>query len=110
MCARGDFSSLSVLSTSTPATGYQAPPPIFIDGKNLSRELFFYFKITILGRRFFFLKFFIPRGGSYAMLPYGVPFDSLSFLYLPSGHFFELKIPFGLSRFFLNFFIPRCGS
>ena len=33
MCARGDFSSLSVLSTSTPATGYQAPPPIFIDGR-----------------------------------------------------------------------------
>ena len=30
MCARGDFSSLSVLSTSPPATGYQAPPPILL--------------------------------------------------------------------------------
>ena len=30
MCARGDFSSLSVLSPSTPATGYQAPPPILL--------------------------------------------------------------------------------
>ena len=26
------------------------------------------------------------------MLPYGVPFDSLSFLYLTSGHFFDFEI------------------
>ena len=45
------------------------------------------------------------------MLPYGVPFDSLSFLYLTSGHFFDLKILLGLSRFLTRqFFIPRCGS
>ena len=45
------------------------------------------------------------------MLPYGVPFDSLSFLYFTSGHFFDLKILLGLSRFLgPRFFIPRCGS
>ena len=33
------------------------------------------------------------------MLPYGVPFDSLSFLYLTLGHFFDFKILLGLSRF-----------
>merc|ERR1712030_85392 len=40
---------------------------------------------------FLALRFFIPRCGSYVMLPYGVPFDSLSFLYLTSGHFFDFK-------------------
>ena len=40
------------------------------------------------------------------MLPYGVPFDSLSFLYPPSGHFFDFKNLLGLSRFLtLQFFI-----
>merc|ERR1712030_101313 len=39
------------------------------------------------------------------------PFDSLSFLYLTSGHFFDFKNLLGLSRFLaLRFFIPRCGS
>ena len=33
------------------------------------------------------------------MLPYGVPFDSLSFLYLTLGHFFDFKNLMGLSRF-----------
>ena len=33
------------------------------------------------------------------MLPYGVPFDSLSFLYLTSGHSFDFKNLVGLSRF-----------
>ena len=57
------------------------------------------------------LQFFIPRCGSYAMLPYGVPFDSLSFLYLPSSHFFEFKILLGLSRFLARrFFITRRGG
>ena len=42
------------------------------------------------------------------MLPYGVPFDSLSFLYLPSGHFFDFKNLLVLSRFLtLQFFITR---
>ena len=42
------------------------------------------------------------------MLPYGVPFDSLSFLYLTSGHFFDFKNLKGLSRFLaLRFFITR---
>ena len=44
-------------------------------------------------------KSFISRCGSYEMLPYGVPFDSLSFLYLTSGHFFDFKNLLGLSRF-----------
>ena len=40
------------------------------------------------------------------MLPYGVPFDSLSFLYLTSGHFFDFKNLLGLSLFLaLRFFI-----
>ena len=33
------------------------------------------------------------------MLPYGVPFDSLSFLYLTSGHFLDFKNLLGLSPF-----------
>ena len=33
------------------------------------------------------------------MLPYGVPFDSLSFLYLTSGHFFDFKNQLGLLPF-----------
>ena len=44
------------------------------------------------------------------MLPYGVPFDSLSFLYLTSGHFFDFKNLLGLSRFLaLRFFILTEG-
>ena len=44
------------------------------------------------------------------MLPYGVPFDSLSFLYLTSGHFFDFKNLQGLSRFLaLRFFILTEG-
>ena len=44
------------------------------------------------------------------MLPYGVPFDSLSFLYPPSGHFFDFKNVLGLSRFLaLRFFILTEG-
>merc|ERR1712212_1268482 len=55
--------------------------------------------------------FLSPVAGANVMLPYGVPFDSLSFLYLTSGHFFDLKILLGLSRFLTRqFFIPRCGS
>jgi len=53
----------------------------------------------------------IPRCGSYEMLPYGVPFDSLSFLYLTSGHFFDFKNLACLSRFFdpSNFLSPGGG-
>ena len=36
------------------------------------------------------------------MLPYGVPFDSLSFLYLTSGHFFDFKNLLGLSHFLIQ--------
>ena len=37
------------------------------------------------------LSYLSPVAGANVMLPYGVPFDSLSFLYLTSGHFFDFK-------------------
>ena len=61
---------------------------------------------------FFSSKCFIPRCGSNEMLPYGVPFDSLSFLYLTSGHFFDFKITL-LPWPFLTppiFYHPEVGS
>ena len=72
----------------------------YVDEEYLSRELFFDFKITLLGWHFF-SEIFYPRCGSYEMLPYGVPFDSLSFLYLTSGHFFDFKITL-LGWYFMN--------
>ena len=49
-----------------------------------------------------------PVAGANEMLPYGVPFDSLSFLYLTPTHFFDLKFPIGNRPFFRpRFFIPR---
>jgi len=52
----------------------------------------FWFQNHTIPMAFFDPQFFIPRCGSYEMLPYGVTFDSLSFLYLTSGHFFDFKI------------------
>ena len=37
-------------------------------------------------------KVLSPVAGANEMLPYGVPFDFLSFLYLTSGDFFDFKI------------------
>ena len=42
-----------------------------------------------------------PVAGATEMLPYGVPFESLSFLYPPPNSFFLLQIPYGESAFFL---------
>ena len=48
--------------------------------------------------------------GANEMLPYGVPFDSLSFLYLTPTHFFDLKFPIGNRPFFRpRFFILTDG-
>ena len=49
-------------------------------------------------------KSHFPVAGANVMLPYGVPFDSLSFLYVTPSHFFDLKIttcnrPFFRPRF-----------
>ena len=43
------------------------------------------------------------------MLPYGVPFDSLSFLYLTLGHFFDFKNLLGLSIFLVYKIFYRDG-
>ena len=54
---------------------------------------------------------FFPVAGANEMLPSGVPFDSLSFLYLTSGHFFYFKTQLGLSPFLTHpTFITRRGG
>ena len=56
-------------------------------------------------------KVFIPRCGSYEMLLYGVPFDSLSFLYLASGNFFISKSNYSGGLFCPpQFCMPHRGS
>ena len=102
---------MSLCCLFTSATGYQAPPPIFYWREKSARGPFFSFQNQNAGMVFFFWNFLSPVAGANEMLPYGVPFDSLSFLYLPSGHFFDFKITL-LPWPFLTpqFFIPRCGS
>ena len=75
------ITGMSVSCFFTLATGYQAPPPIFIDGKNLSKELFFWFQKPIWFVDYFFSGIFYHPEGGPKKVPYGFPNWDLSYLY-----------------------------
>ena len=69
----------------------------------LPQKFFFDLKFEPGNRPFFRPRFFIPRGGISSGIPYGVPFDSLSFLYLTPNTLFLISIYPGI----LAIFDPR---
>ena len=78
----------------------------------LHRELFFGFQITPCNRPFLTREiFYPPEVGATVMLPYGVPFESLSLLYLTLSDVFSTSI---YTRYLLifdpwNFLSPVAG-